>query len=111
MSIRIETASGLRFYACNERIRLGETASLRFLDPYEHTEFEKIELLFENKTLFKHCRLNNRFFQTCLKRFKITPKSIFLYNIDTENKNIPGVYVIKNYSSSYNILSRPDLLI
>jgi len=66
MAIRIETASGLRFYACDERLRMGETSSIRFLDPYENVNYKRIELLFDSKSLVKHCRLNNRWFQTCL---------------------------------------------
>lgn len=106
MAIRMETASGLRFYAYADRLRLGETSSLRFLDPFEQSPCARTELLFENKTLAKHCRLNNRFFHTCLKRFKITPRSLFLYEVDAENIVIPNSYVLRN-DSCYDILASP----
>jgi len=106
MAIRMETASGLRFYACALRLRLGETSSLRFLDPFENTDYAKTELLFETKTLAKHCRLNNRFFHTCLYRFKITPKSLFLYEVDAENVVIPNSYILRN-NNCYEILASP----
>ena len=106
MAIRMETASGLRFYACDQRLRMGESASLRFLDPIENTPFNKIELLFETMTLVKHCRLNNRFFHTCARRYKITPKSIFLFTVDAENIVIPNTYILRD-STIYDTLASP----
>ena len=110
MAIRFETASGLRFYACNIRLRMGQTSSIQFLDPLEQTSFDKVELLFENKTVAKHCRLNNRFFHTCLKYFQITPKSLFLYEVDTDNTAMTGVYTLK-LDNTYEILSSPWMVI
>ena len=110
MSYRFETASGLRFYACDKRLRMGQTSSIQFLDPFESVDFERVELLFESKSTAKHCRLNNRFFHTCLKQFGITPKSLFLYEVDTENIATPGIYTLR-LNNTYEILSSPWMVI
>lgn len=98
MSYRFETASGLRLYACNIRLRMGKTSSIQFLDPNEQYSFSKIELVFETKTLAKQCRLNNIHFIYCLHDFKIVPSSLFLHVIDDSITN-PNIYILRKHSA------------
>jgi hypothetical protein len=109
MAWRMETASGLRLYACPLRFRLGEISSIRFLDPYEEAGV-KIEILFETKQLAKTCRLNNMSLHRALKHAKIVPKSLFLHEVDTKNINIPNAYVLRKDTAEEILLMPWQLL-
>jgi hypothetical protein len=110
MAFRFETASGLRLYACSERLRMGETSSIRFLDPFENQSFVTIEILFESKSLAKSCRLNNTFLHAAFYRHKIIPKSLFLHEVDNETVFVPGVYTVRK-DNAEEILSSPWKLV
>jgi hypothetical protein len=111
MAWRMETASGLRLYACDSRIRMGQTASIQFLDPLEETGFKKIELLFESKTLVKSCRLNNTRLHIAFERSHIVPGSLFLHEVNAESiAAMPAVYVVKK-DNVEEILANPWRLV
>ncbi|MCI4435544.1 MAG: hypothetical protein JHC33_01860 [Ignisphaera sp.] len=109
MAWRMETASGLRLYACDSRIRMGQTASIQFLDPYEqvHEDCKLVEILFESKTLVKSCRLNNTRLHSAFERSHIVPGSLFLHEVDAESiAAMPAVYVVKK-DNVEEILANP----
>lgn len=110
MAFRFETASGLRLYACSERLRLGETSSIRFLDPFEPVAFVTIEILFESKSLAKSCRLNNNWLHAAFNRHKIVPKSLFLHEVNAEDIAIPRSYIVRK-DNAEEILSSPWKLV
>lgn len=107
MAYRFETASGLRLYACDKRLRMGETSSIQFLDPFEHTDFDKIELLFETKTLAKSCRLNNKWLHSAFLRQNIVPKSLFIHGVEDD---IPNTHILK-WQDAEKILSSPWMVL
>lgn len=84
MAVRFETASGLRLYATDRRLRLGDYGALEFLDPLLIDGIYCVELLFENKTTAKHYRLHHPKLHFSLKHFKIVPKSLFLFDANIE---------------------------
>jgi hypothetical protein len=109
MAYRYETASGLRLYACAMRLRMGESGSLRFLDPYQLPDFAVMEVIFETKTIAKHCRLHDQFLHTCFERFNIVQGSLFLHEIN-DNISNPTVYIVRKGKEG-EILSNPQQLI
>lgn len=106
MVYRLETASGFRLYACDARFRMGETSSIRFLDPFNLGDLKAVEILFETKALVKYCRLNNSYLHLCFQRCKIIPQSLFIHEVDTENVVIPDSYIVRK-SNAYEILACP----
>jgi hypothetical protein len=98
MAWRMETASGLRLYATDRRLRLGQHyGALEFLDPcvVQAENIYSVELLFDNKTTAKYYRLNNNSLHFSLSHFKIVPKSLFLHEIEIDpNTQYANRYMI-----------------
>ena len=91
MVVRMETASGLRLYATNRRLRMSHNyGAIEFLDPavVQAEEIYSVELLFDNKTTAKYYRLNNNNLHFSLGHFKIVPKSLFLHEIEVDPNTI-----------------------
>jgi hypothetical protein len=106
MAFRFETASGLRLYACDARFRMGETSSIRFLDPFNLGDLKAVEILFETKALVKYCRLNNSYLHLCFHRCKIIPQSLFIHEVDAGNIADTYSYTVTK-SNAYEILCCP----
>jgi hypothetical protein len=89
MAVRFETASGLRLFATDRRLRLGDYGALEFLDPVtiQPQGIYCVELLFENKTIAKHYRLHNSKLHFSLSHFKIVPKSLFIFDAPFDAKD------------------------